>query len=382
MARAHNSINSEINKQFKAIELAEFEPASNPLPFPSNPAVLSIQGRTITTDIPKQIRRLHRGKILRDFTIEKEQRDDPSWSASTWNSIDFNARYIALKRESPSMQHRLLKLQNRWLPVGTRQFDKVTTPHIISCPSCCETETHRHLFTCTSSNSRDNYRLQLTLLRRFLRPTKILAVVWEVLSQELAHAMGFGDPPSYHLPDDRTGILLECALTDQRKIGWLNVFKGWLSPNWGQSMQPYYSQRFPDQDQYSALTFQIRLTRGLWRFFHGIWEQRRCLVHDAENASKTRDLDSQIQQLYRRRNHLVSYEDRALFKTFTLDECLNLSAPLKSTWIEYIHQAIKLHHGSLKPLTAPLNTVTNYFDRQQRRRRTINDAHPRNSQEG
>ena len=251
---------------------------------------------------------------------------------------------------------------------------------MISCPSCCKTETHSHLFTCTASISH-NYRLQLTLLRQFLRPTKILSVIWEVFSQELAHAMGFGDTHSYHLPHDRTGILLDCALTDQRKIGWLNTFKGWLSPHWGQAMQPYYSQRYPDQDR-SALTFQICLIRGVWRFFRGVWEKRRCLVHEAENAYKTRDLDRQIRHLYRQRNHLVSDDDRALFKTFTFYKCLSLSAHLKSTWIEYIHQAIKLHHGSLKPLTARLNTVTNYFERNQRRRRTTNDAHPSNSQEG
>ena len=46
-------------------------------------------------------------------------------------------------------------------------------------------------------------------------------------------------------------------------------------------------------------------------------------------------LDQQICHLYRQRNHLVSYNDRALFKTFTLDECLRLSSHLKSTWIEY-----------------------------------------------
>ena len=141
-------------------------------------------------------------------------------------------------------------------------------------------------------------------------------------------------------------------------------------------------QRYPDQDQYSALTFQIRLIHGVWQFFSGIWEQQRCLVHEAENASKTCDLDKQIWQLCRCHNHLVLCNDRALFKTFTLEECLRLSAQLKSTWIEYIHQAIKLHHGSLKPLTAPLNTVTNYFKRNQRRQCTINDSNPSNAQEG
>ena len=51
-------------------------------------------------------------------------------------------------------------------------------------------------------------------------------------------------------------------------------------------------------------------------------------------------------------------------------------------WIEFIHEAIKLKHGSLDPITSELNTVTNYFDRSTRRKMTMAQTQDRNAQEG
>ena len=147
-------------------------------------------------------------------------------------------------------------------------------------------------------------------------------------------------------------------------------------------MQPYYTQRYPDEKTYSAVTFQIRLIRGLWQFFDGIWTQRNCLIHKANDASKTRDLNDQIRQLYRRRNHLVSDADRALFNSLSIDDCLLLPNRMKATWIEFIHQAIKLKHGSLDPITLQLNTVTNYFERSNQRAATRSQTRDCNAQEG
>jgi hypothetical protein len=194
--------------------------------------------------------------------------------------------------------------------------------------------------------------------------------------------MGINPTPTYILPDDSTGDRLAVAIEEQRRIGWTNIFKGWVSRRWGSAMQPLYSSRYPDKKHLNATTFQIRLIRGLWRFFDGIWTQRRCLVHETEDASKTRDLNKQIQQLYRRRNHLVSREDRQLFNMFTLQDCLLLSTSNKKTWISHIHNAIKLHHGSLEPITAPLNTITNYFERQQQHNATAQSTPSCNTQEG
>jgi hypothetical protein len=194
--------------------------------------------------------------------------------------------------------------------------------------------------------------------------------------------MGLNPPPTYVLPDDSTGIQLATAVDEQRKIGWLNMFNGWISRRWGAAMQPLYSTRYSDKKHLNATTFQIRLIRGIWRFFDGVWTQRRCLIHETEDASKTRDLNKQITQLYRRRNHLVSRDDRLLFNMFRLNDCLLLSNSNKKTWISHVHLAIKLHHGSLKPLTAPLNTVTNYFDRQRRRDATAQSTPCCNTQEG
>ena len=175
---------------------------------------------------------------------------------------------------------------------------------------------------------------------------------------------------------------IEVAVDEQRQIGWLNSFKGWLSKNWGQAMQPYYTQCDPDEKTYSAVAFQIWLIRGLWQFFDGIWTQRNCLIHDFDSASKTRDLNAQIRHLYCRRNHLVSDADRALFKSLSIKDCLCLSNRNKFTWIEFVHQAIKLKHGSLDPITLELNTVTNYFDRSHRQAMTRSQTRDRNEQEG
>ena len=262
-----------------------------------------------------------------------------------------------MKREKPGRVRRILKFQYRWLPTGDRAYDKNATK---KCPACHDDEDHAHLLRCDAAVSKLNVKLQLQILRRTLRTVHVLPSIWTVIESELQHEMGItASKPSHTFHDDKAGSYLRHAWIDQMNIGWTNMIKGRISPYWGLAQNECYKERFPEKKTLSAQVFQIRLIRGLWQLFEGIWFQRNAILHHDDDNAKHETCNKKIRSYFRNRHHLVDEHDLPLFRMFRKREYRDLPLTTKERWIEQVQLAIKSKHGTLD--VPSVNPITNYF---------------------
>ena len=128
---------------------------------------------------------------------------------------------------------------------------------------------------------------------------------------------------------------------------------------WGIAQNQYYIERFPEKDTLSAQVFQIRLIRGMWLLFEGVWFQRNAILHHVDDSVKSQACDKKIRQYIKRKEALVDAHDLPLFKTFKRREYRDLPLATKERWIEQVELAIKSRHGTLDvPEELP---ITHYF---------------------
>ena len=144
-------------------------------------------------------------------------------------------------------------------------------------------------------------------------------------------------------------------------IGWTNVIKGRISPSWGLAQNECYRERFPEKKTLSAQVFQIRLIRGLWQLFEGIWFQRNATLHHADDNTKHDKCNKKIRELFRNRHHLVDEYDLPLFRVFRKRDYRDLPLATKERWIEQVQAAIKSKHGTTDVPTT--TRITEYFQR-------------------
>ena len=141
------------------------------------------------------------------------------------------------------------------------------------------------------------------------------------------------------------------------------MLKGRISSCWGRAMIPAHKEQFSERKTLNSTTFQVRLIRGLWNIFEGIWQQRNAIANNATNSTKEKNVNRKVQEFYRRRIHLVSHDDLSLFTMFQQDQVTEMPLFSKATWIRQVELAIKSRHGKLHIMKRPINTITNYFQR-------------------
>ena len=137
------------------------------------------------------------------------------------------------------------------------------------------------------------------------------------------------------------------------------MIKGRISPYWGLAQNECYKERFPEKKTLSAQVFQVRLIRGMWQLFEGIWFQRNAILHHADDSAKHVNCDKKIREYFRNRRHLVDEHDLPLFRMFHKRDYRALPLATKERWIEQVQLAIKSKHGTID-VPSP-NPITNYF---------------------
>ena len=209
-------------------------------------------------------------------------------------------------------------------------------------------------------------RLQLQILRRTLKTVHVLPSIWAVIDSELQYELGLTEEKRSHaFLNDAAGTYLRRAWVDQMNIGWTNMIKGRVSPYWGLAQNECYKERFPEKQTLSAIVFQVRLIRGMWQLFEGIWFQRNAILHHNDDSAKHDTCNKKIRELFKNRHHLVDEHDMPLFRTFRKREYRDLPLATKERWIEQVQLAIKSKHGTLE--VPSVNPITEYFPIQNQR---------------
>ena len=248
-----------------------------------------------------------------------------------------------------------------------KQLHRIDSEKSNMCPVCKTTEEDQtHFLTCSDNRCRSNFMLQLALFHKSIQKKKVLGAVWSQIKGRLLYEMGYSAyPPSFPeaAPHDKIARNLQIAVTEQNEIGWVNFLRGRISKYWGKTQGLYYLDAQIASNTLSSQTFQTTLIKGAWTFFHGIWEYRNGILHDANENINIERMDHRIRQLYQDPGNFVRPSSLSLFETFTLDDCLNLHPSIKQTWLRTVFLAIKAKHGDLKCLSADNNQtiITNYF---------------------
>mmetsp|Transcript_8034 Transcript_8034/g.22477 ORF Transcript_8034/g.22477 Transcript_8034/m.22477 type:complete len:148 (-) Transcript_8034:52-495(-) len=138
------------------------------------------------------------------------------------------------------------------------------------------------------------------------------------------------------------------------------MIKGRISKYWGMAQNEYYIERYQEKKTLSAEVFQIRLIRGLWQLFEGIWFQRNAMLHHDDESVKHDACNKKIRDFFARRRHLVDEQDLPLFKIFRKREYRDLPLATKERWIELVQVAIKSKHGDDDDKITE-KSITEYF---------------------
>ena len=46
--------------------------------------------------------------------------------------------------------------------------------------------------------------------------------------------------PTFSMPEDNIGTIIESAIREQDQIRWINVIKGYITPQWGKAQDQFY----------------------------------------------------------------------------------------------------------------------------------------------
>ena len=329
---------------------------------PSSKAALRIDGKLITSNLDRHIRLQREGTKLQRRIMSKE-----GWTEHTFAKVDWDSHEIAFRKLGQTrFRTRVVQFEHRWLPMG-RQLHRIDSEKSSLCPICRTMEEDQtHFLTCTDDRCRSNFTLQLTLLHKSLQKKKILGAVWTQIKSRLLYEVGYStQPPTFPVaaPHGKIAQSIQQAVREQCEIGWINFLRGRISRHWGKAQGVYYHEAQIASKTLSAQTFQTTLIKSLWTFFHGIWEYRNGILHDANTNINIDRMNSRIQKLYRNPNDFVRPSSLCLFEAFSLQDCLNLHPSIKQTWLKTIFLAIKAKHGDLKCLDDDSNqtTITDFF---------------------
>ena len=196
-------------------------PLSTPLApvLPSCPAMLIINGTSITSDYKNQLLRAYVEPKYMEHLQNKFH-----WSTPTIRLIAWDALANSLRRiYRPCLT---TKICNDLLPVASR-LEKWHHQSHSQCASCGHRETSLHMYICNAP-SRIKWRRQFVkALRDRLLLIKTVPGLIDVLCScisdwfEIHLVLPQKYPPKYH-----------SAIITQTKIGWFQIFTGHISQEW------------------------------------------------------------------------------------------------------------------------------------------------------
>ena len=240
-----------------------------------------------------------------------------------------------------------MKLVHDLQPLGVHQtkIHKSSDPNTSTCPCCRnQLETQLHLLQCTSNPDRKKAIAAMNSSTRKSDGNRFSLVLGDILDQWLAcpeqtpSLIHRRNPYLRHEFYPHEYIeLIHKALAEQAEIGWLNLFRGYLSKQWLQLASSHFG---PDDNSDSIINRNDganrvhRAIKIIHKLTTAIWKSRNEALHGVERDSETRRLsaiDNEITQLHSEAD-LVLHDDRFYCES-SLNRLLKSSAANKRRWL-------------------------------------------------
>jgi hypothetical protein len=192
---------------------------------------LSIRVSKVTSDMKTQLISQMHDDDLRTFLMTKE-----TWSPQTFNSIDWHASKLALRRLSKNHQMNVVKLcHNYWHTVSRHQtFYGGDRP----CCLCQETKEYwRHILSCPSLDADYHRAASWQKVKKDMQMWHLPADFWTSIEKEIQHlSQDTHESTSPSLPFQTSvnpiSNHLRAAFKEQNSIKWMNLLKGRMSHKW------------------------------------------------------------------------------------------------------------------------------------------------------
>ena len=279
-------------------------------------------------------------------------------SSRSWT--DTNIDWSILKSVSLRQSHNLpffLKWIHRMLPVGVliHRRDPTASPF---CPACGCVETQLHFITCTHPSRLFLKRQLITQLRSSLSSIVTDPTLKSIFLFHIDHLITNLPlhPPSFPQP-------YHFLLHTQASLGWDNLLRGFLSPEWSYLHTQYLNLQ-SDDINYSTTHPFLPVILELISHIQSMWKFRSDQRHSKSIAHQETELlrqaKQQITSLYQLRS-LVLPTDKHIFHT-SLQEHLRDDLPSLQAWLinhaHYIQESVK--HAQHLHVTHT-NQISHYF---------------------
>ena len=199
---------------------------SNPLTLRHLPVEISFRDQVISSHYVFRLREeigLDRHRL---FLQAKYKWTDHIWDSIAWDSFYVCARRT-IKKNSPFRS----KLVHNWLHLGHRRkhlsHSHHTTTVIQLCPMCSSPEDFQHFLTCKSPRALKIRYEASARLTKSLRDFPNLGSLLHAIREWTL------DPTTSLSPSTISDTKVAVAITNQSHIGWANLFRGFISADWG-----------------------------------------------------------------------------------------------------------------------------------------------------
>ena len=267
---------------------------------------------------------------LKRYLVEKH-----SWESSTFNMVEWESLKRAQLATKAMARPGITKLMHGWQYNKYQQnkFSKGQMEHNTKCAMCEEDEDKGHDLVCRSRKMINARKAGWRILKQKMRPYTeqvILDKIW----------YGWHSITEDHEPD--VGPLHEeemratrDAFESQTKIGWRQMFQGFISKDWGELN---FKMMTSDTAQLDPISWTTKLIGEIFSLRLGLWNERNEAVHGNIWAISLEEKDYVIErttELYNLVYPRVSEEDKWLFKKNVRHKTMEPTSMLVG-WIDQV----------------------------------------------
>lgn len=249
------------------------------------------------------------------------------WSPTLTSCVDWDGLSGGIKR---CHKYKFIaKLLCSWLPSLSFLAKRENIDD--RCSQCHCTESNDHVFTCkfrVSIHTSFIRRFTLKLLEMHTCP----ALIQDFISGYKNVVQGTSLPLS-----TKAGI-------HQSRLGWIHLFRGFLSSLWHQQQDDYIRSLKPGPQDANTHVWASKIVSLLLDHSHDLWMSRCETIHASiskrETAQQRRRAIAHVKALYSHAPN-VSYDDRDLFFGTPIAEKLREPATTLLLWCQSIKGALR-----------------------------------------
>jgi hypothetical protein len=187
-------------------------------------ASLSIRGSKVTSGMKTQLTSQMHDNDLRTFLMMKE-----TWSQQTFDSIDWHASELALRRLSKNRQMNDVKLCHNYWHTGSRRQTFYRGDH--PCCLCRETkEDWRHIISCPSLDADYHQAASCQKVKKDMQMWRLPEDFWTAIEKGIQHLSqdtqeSTSPPLPFQISVNPIRNHLRAAFKEQHSIKWTKIYK-------------------------------------------------------------------------------------------------------------------------------------------------------------